>query len=195
MRKIRGLGLLFACFFATSALRAQDTTAEWHKLVDSATAYIKKSQNPDGSWGGARFKNGVTGIVITGLVKSGGAKVSDEATIKGLKYIESLVNTKEGHIAGPGSNVQLSNYITCVNVMALQAANQNDKYKAVVGDAVKFLKQLQFDEASDKRKAMANTAVSATMANRVPTCRIPSFSWMHSTTPACPKTIRLCRKR
>ncbi|QVL34503.1 terpene cyclase/mutase family protein [Telmatocola sphagniphila] len=153
MRKIRGLGLLFACFFATSALRAQDTTAEWHKLVDSATAYIKKSQNPDGSWGGARFKNGVTGIVITGLVKSGGAKVSDEATIKGLKYIESLVNTKEGHIAGPGSNVQLSNYITCVNVMALQAANQNDKYKAVVGDAVKFLKQLQFDEASDKKKS------------------------------------------
>jgi len=44
----------------------------------------------------------------------------------------------------------LHNYVTSINVMALSAANQSDKYKAVIGDAVEFLKKLQWDETEGK---------------------------------------------
>ena len=46
--------------------------------------------------------------------------------------------------------MQLQNYVTSVNVMALVAANRDDKYKAVIGDAVEFLKKLQWDEDEGK---------------------------------------------
>src|SRR5204862_5162064 len=68
-----------------------------------------------------------------------------------LKYIESLVNAKGGHIAGNGDvKVQLKKYVTSINVMAMMAANQPAKYKEVVGEAVKFLKELQWDEGEGK---------------------------------------------
>ena len=45
----------------------------------------------------------------------------------------------------------LQNYVTSINVMALQAANRPEKYRAVVGDAVKFLKKLQWDDEEGKK--------------------------------------------
>lgn len=144
--------LLIACFaglFLSHALPAQD--AEWKKAVDGGIGFLKNTQNEDGSWGGPRFQAGVTGIIVTGMMQSGEAKADDPTVAKAVKYIEGLVNAKEGHIAG--KMPQLQNYITCVNVMALQAVKQPEKYKAVVGDAVKYLKQLQFDEAENKKEA------------------------------------------
>ncbi len=67
-----------------------------------------------------------------------------------MKYIESLVNPKGGHIAGPEAAVQLQNYVTSINVMALTAAKRPDKYRAIVGDGVKFLKKLQWDDEEGK---------------------------------------------
>src|SRR5205085_2051347 len=66
------------------------------------------------------------------------------------KYIESLVNREHKHIAGKDANVQLQNYVTSINVMALVAANQADKYQGIIGDAVTFLKKLQWDEEEGK---------------------------------------------
>src|SRR4030095_12284327 len=66
-----------------------------------------------------------------------------------LKSIEGMVNPKAGHIAGNDAKVQLQNYVTSVNVMALRAAN-SDKYKAVIADAAAFLKKLQWDEGEGK---------------------------------------------
>ncbi len=72
---------------------------------------------------------------------------------KGLAYVESLVNPKEHHIAGraPGVLVQLKNYVTSVNVMALSEANREERYKKVIGDAAEFLKRLQWDEEEGKQ--------------------------------------------
>jgi len=69
---------------------------------------------------------------------------------RALKYIESLVNEKAGHIAGKDPANQLKNYVTSVNVMALSAANRSERYKKVIGDAVDFLKRLQWDEEEAK---------------------------------------------
>ena len=70
---------------------------------------------------------------------------------KALKFIEALVNEKDGHIAGRDARVQLQNYVTSVSVMALTAADRSARCKEkVVGDAVQFLKKLQWDESEGK---------------------------------------------
>ncbi|HXG10696.1 MAG TPA: prenyltransferase/squalene oxidase repeat-containing protein [Gemmataceae bacterium] len=123
---------------------------QWDRMVDRAINYLKTSQSDDGSWSGKRSP-GITGVVVTGLLRSGKVTPQDPVVEKGLKYIESLVNPKAGHIAGRDPVVQLQNYVTSVNVMALCAANR-DSYKQVIGDAVKFLKQLQWDEEEGKKR-------------------------------------------
>jgi squalene-hopene/tetraprenyl-beta-curcumene cyclase len=121
---------------------------EWDHVADKAIAYLKEHQGPDGAWSEDKSP-GVTGIALTGMLQTGKVTAKDPAAEKALKYIESLINRKEGHIAGKDPKVQLKNYVTCVNVMALQAADR-DSYKQVVDDAVKFLKNLQWDEGEGK---------------------------------------------
>ena len=140
--------VVIAAAVAAGSTRAAD---DWDNVVDKAIAYLKSSQNPDGSWGAAPRNAGVTGIVLTGMLQTGKVTPDDPTVAKGLKYIESLVNPKAGHIAGKDPAMQLQNYVTSVNVMALVAANKSDKYKAVIGDAVKFLKKLQWDEDEGKK--------------------------------------------
>jgi len=140
---------LLLCLPASHAA-AGPSPDDWNRVVDKAIAYVKSTQNPDGSWGQEPRSRGVTGVVVTGLLQSGRVTPDDPAVAKALKYIESLVNPKSHHIAGADAQVQLQNYVTSINVMALQAANRPEKYKPVVGDAVKFLKQLQWDEGEGK---------------------------------------------
>jgi squalene-hopene/tetraprenyl-beta-curcumene cyclase len=123
--------------------------AAWQSTVDKAVAFLKTSQDPAGSWSGQRSP-GITGIVLTGLLRSGRARPEDPVAARGLKYVESLINEQHGHIAGSDPRPQLLNYVTSVNVMALQAAGRDDKYRKVVGDAAAYLKKLQFDEGDGK---------------------------------------------
>jgi len=132
---------------------AAGTTAEadgrlWDQTVEKALDYLKKNQGEDGSWGGKQSP-GITGIVVTGLLHTGKVTANDPAVERALKYIEGLINPKAGHIAGKDPRVQLQNYVTCVNVLALTAAGR-DSYKSVVADAAKFLRQLQWDEGEGK---------------------------------------------
>ncbi len=133
------------------ALRAQGSAESWKETVDKAREFLKKSQNEDGSWSAAPNNRGVTGIIVTGLIRNG-TKPDEAPVVKGIAFIESLVNTKEGHIAGNDAKAGLINYTTSINIMALTAANKEDKYKAVVGNAVKYLKDYQWDEERGKKR-------------------------------------------
>lgn len=124
---------------------------EWEQTVDKAIAYLKTTQAADGSWS-SKHSPGITGIVLTGMLQTGRITPKDPAADKAVKYVTSLVNPKAGHIAGQNPRVQLQNYVTSVNVMALMAASRDD-YKQVVHDAVKFLKKLQWDEEQGKDRA------------------------------------------
>jgi len=147
----RFLPLLVVALFASPAFAQKPTKAEWQAVVDKAAAYLKANQDENGGWA-TKKSPGITGLVVTGLFQSG--KPADDAmTAKGLKYIESLINEKAGHIAGTDPRVGLQNYVTCVNVMALAAAKKDDKYKKVIGDAAKFLKGLQWDDGEGKKPA------------------------------------------
>jgi squalene-hopene/tetraprenyl-beta-curcumene cyclase len=138
----------FSLAWATLAA-AGPAPKQWDTVVDRAINYLKSSQAEDGSW--SREKSvGVTGVVLTGLLETGKVGPDDPLAERGLKYIESLVNPEAKHIAGKDAQVGLQNYVTSINVMALQAANRADRYKKVIGDAAEFLKRLQWDEEQGK---------------------------------------------
>lgn len=121
----------------------------WDVMVDRAIRYLKSTQDENGGWS-TKKTPGITGIVVAGLLKTDRVSVADPVVAKGLKYIESLVNPKAKHIAGRDPKVQLQNYVTCINVMALAEADRAGKYKAIIGDAVTFLRRLQWDESEGK---------------------------------------------
>ncbi|MCZ2344314.1 MAG: terpene cyclase/mutase family protein [Bacteroidales bacterium] len=120
------------------------TPAEWQAVVDKATAFLKTTQARDGSWSVEPQRRGITGIVVTGLLHTGTPATSEPAA-KGLQYIETLINPKEKHIAGD-SKIGIVNYVTSINVMALAAAQQEDKYKPVIANAADYLRKIQWDD-------------------------------------------------
>jgi squalene-hopene/tetraprenyl-beta-curcumene cyclase len=122
---------------------------EWNQVVTRAIDYLRKAEDPGGGWSKTRSP-GVTGVVLTGLLRTGKVSDNDPMAQRALAYIASLANPKAGHIAGPDPKVQLQNYVTSVNVMALSAAHRADQYKKIIGDATEFLKKLQWDEGEGK---------------------------------------------
>jgi squalene-hopene/tetraprenyl-beta-curcumene cyclase len=139
---------LLAFAIALPLLAGADPT--WETTVKKAADFLKRNQDANGGWSTDKTP-GITGVCLTGLLRSGAITAKDPVAEKALGYIESLVNPKMRHIAGKGdAKVQLQNYVTSINVMALVSANQSDKYKAVIGDAVEFLKKLQWDEGEGK---------------------------------------------
>jgi squalene-hopene/tetraprenyl-beta-curcumene cyclase len=123
---------------------------QWNEMVGKAIVYLREAQDKEkGSWSLDKSP-GVTGIVVTGLLKTGRVTAEDPTVAGGLIFIEGLVNEKDGHIAGQGPKPQLLNYVTSINVMALQAANREKKYARIIGDAAGFLKKLQWDEVEAK---------------------------------------------
>jgi squalene-hopene/tetraprenyl-beta-curcumene cyclase len=128
-----------------------DAKAIWSKAVEGGVKYLTSRQAEDGTWDKATSP-GITGIVVGALLKSG-VGPDDPAVAKGLKFIESLVDEKTGHIAGAGAKVNLHNYLTCVNLTALKLANKDGRYTATINRATEFLKQLQWDEGEGKSQA------------------------------------------
>ena len=144
------LGLLLTLLVgaAEPAQKVGPKPDDWNKVVEGAIGFLKSQQAEDGSWSGDK-NIGVTGVALTGLLLSGKVGAKDPTVEKGLKYIESLINPKAGHIAGKDPRLGLQNYVTCVNVMALASANR-DSYKTVIKDASSFLKKLQWDDGEGK---------------------------------------------
>jgi squalene-hopene/tetraprenyl-beta-curcumene cyclase len=124
---------------------------QWDEVVDKAVKYLKDMQEENGGWS-TKQSPGITGLVVTGILETGKVTDKDPTVESALKYIEGLINPDQGHIAGKGSvAVQLQNYVTAVNVLALTTAKR-DTFKPVVKDAVAFLKKLQWDEGHGKTK-------------------------------------------
>src|SRR5438876_9677584 len=120
---------------------------EWDAVTGKAIEFLRSTQEANGGWSTVKSP-GVTGVVLTGLLHAG-VSPKDPMVERALAYVESLINPKAKHIAGNDPKVQLQNYVTSINVMALVEAN-SDKYKAVIKDAVEFLKKLQWDEGEGK---------------------------------------------
>jgi len=144
------LVLIAAVALLPAPSAAQPSADQWKATVAKASAFLKKTQAEDGSWGPKPQNRGITGVIVTGLIRTG-TSPEDEPAAKGIKFVESLINVKEGHIAGTDNPIQV-NYVTSINLMALAAANKDDKYKAVIGNAAKYLKSYQWDEEVGGKK-------------------------------------------
>ena len=113
------------------------TKAQWQTTVNKAIGYLKTTQEDNGGWS-TKTSIGVTGVVTTGLLQCG-VTPDDAPASKGLEFIEKLINTKAGHIAGADPKMGLQNYVTSINVMALATAKRDAKFKPVIKNGTEFL--------------------------------------------------------
>ena len=121
--------------------------AEWKKSVDKAYGYLKGRQGEDGSFAPKLGGPGITAMAVAGLIKCG-YSMDDPVVAKGLKFLESNVQ-KDGGVY----NKMLANYTTSLGVMAFKEANGSGKYDAVIANATKFLRSLQYGDGLDVKDA------------------------------------------
>ena len=108
--------------------------------VAQATAYLRSAQQPDGSFADGAVGPAITGLVLTGLLRSKAVPVGDDMVARGLKYLETFVKPG-GAIFADESR---ANYTTAICLLAFQAANRNGAYDAVVAGAADAIEQAQW---------------------------------------------------
>jgi hypothetical protein len=63
----------------------------WDQLVSKGVAYLRSTQAADGSWSKERSL-GISGVVMTALLRTGKLPDNDVTIVRGLRFLESLVN-------------------------------------------------------------------------------------------------------
>lgn len=146
------LHLILITFFFSPALSAQnilqpahDTVSLKHELTRTyqmAYAFLKKKQNPDGSWSNPEIPT-LTGVSVYALLTSPeyiNADKKPDFIIRALDYIISNAH-KNGAIYKEG----LSNYSTSICVLALLAA-KDAKFHPYIIKARNYISTLQIDQ-------------------------------------------------
>lgn len=124
--------------FARAAEEAGVDPQQLKEVLEKAADYLKSHQGDDGSFSPRIAGPGVTAVVVAGMLHSG-FRVDDPVVRRGLRYLEKSVKA-DGGIYDKG----LANYTTSVAVMALQEANKDGKYDAIIKNAAAYLKKLQY---------------------------------------------------
>jgi hypothetical protein len=117
------------------------TAAEVKAVVDKAVAYLRKSQQPDGSFSAQRAGPGISALVAAALLRNG-VSADDPLVAKTLTYLEGKVQPNGGIY-----DKALANYTTSVALMAFTEANSGGKYDTVIKNASQYLKKLQYDDS------------------------------------------------
>lgn len=113
-------------------------------VTDRAIAYLKKTQEKDGSWSAKATGPGATGLIVAGMIRAG-VPTDDPALVKALEFMQKSIQADGGVY-----NVRLANYTTSVAVMAFSEANKDGKYKTIIANATKFLRGLQQSDTDPK---------------------------------------------
>jgi len=149
-RRICLVAMLSAVVFAWQSplTRAADDAGgvdpqQLKEVLEKAADYLKSHQGDDGSFSPRIAGPGVTAVVVAGMLR-GGFRVDDPVVRRGLTYLEKSVK-KDGGIYDKG----LANYTTSVAVMALQEANKDGRYDAIIKNATAYLKKLQYQGDED----------------------------------------------
>ena len=124
--------------FAWAAPSADDLKA----VVDKAIGYLKTAQKEGGNFADnpRAGEPGLTALVGAALIRNG-VPADNPVVAKALKYLESKIQ-KDGGVYNQG----LSNYMTCLALVAFKEANTGGKYDKVIDAAAKYVRSLQFDE-------------------------------------------------
>jgi squalene-hopene/tetraprenyl-beta-curcumene cyclase len=122
-----------------------DSSATAAELENKAVNFLRPRQGDDGSWSGDRKEPGITGLVVTALLRSGRVTADDMVVTKALGYLERFLGPKGGLSEAPHSV-----YATSVAIMAFQVANKSGRYDRVIKGGQGFLKSTQWDETEKK---------------------------------------------
>jgi squalene-hopene/tetraprenyl-beta-curcumene cyclase len=121
----------------------------YQEAVDRAVAFLKtKVQAADGSYA-AYAGPGVTAVVTTGILRNG-HDPQDPLVARSLAYLAALVQP-DGGIYRPETPYR--NYETCLAIMCFSQANRNGRYDALLANAERFAKGIQWDEGEGKGPA------------------------------------------
>ena len=115
-------------------------------LTAKAVGFLKPRQEANGGWSTQRGP-GITGIVITSMLRTKRVTPADPVVVKGLGYLEGFLSPKGGIGEGPQAN-----YVTSIALMAFHEANTKGQYTARIKAAQDYLKGLQWDEGEKKGK-------------------------------------------
>lgn len=127
--------------FALAAPGADEVKA----LVDKAMGFYKGAQKEAGNFfDSPQAEPGLTALVAAAFVRNG-VPADDPVVAKALAYVEKNVKPDGGvYIRG------LSNYMTCLAIMAFKDANSGGKYDKVIANATKYVKSLQYGDGLDE---------------------------------------------
>lgn len=109
--------------------------------LDRGIAFLRKAQNPDGSWT-PQAGPAVTGLVVTAMLDQPDIAPHDPAVARGVQYILDRVQA-DGSIRD-GENGILANYNTAICLSALARIQGNPDAAAAIRGAQAFLKDLQW---------------------------------------------------
>ena len=131
-------GMLALAGFSQPAAKGP-SPKEIKAVTDKAAAYLKSTQQADGSFSPGFTAPGITSLVAASLLKNG-YTLKDPVVAKSMKFLEGKVK-KDGGVYDKA----LANYITSVAIMAFAEANEGGKYDSVLKNAADFLKGIQHD--------------------------------------------------
>jgi squalene-hopene/tetraprenyl-beta-curcumene cyclase len=118
----------------------------YQRAVDRAIEFLKtKGQAAEGSYA-AHTGIGVTAVATTGIMRHGRSP-DDPLVAKSLKYLEGFVQG-DGGVYVPGTFYQ--NYETCLAILCFTEANRGGRYSALLKNAEKFVKKIQWGEGEDQ---------------------------------------------
>jgi squalene-hopene/tetraprenyl-beta-curcumene cyclase len=111
-------------------------------VVDKAIGFLTKTQKEAGNFASnpRAGEPGLTALIAAALVRNGVA-ADNTVVAKAMKYLESKVKD-DGGVYDQG----LSNYMTCLAIVAFKETNTGGKYDKVIAAATKYVRSLQFDE-------------------------------------------------
>jgi squalene-hopene/tetraprenyl-beta-curcumene cyclase len=125
---------------------ANPDAKEIKTVADKAIAFLKKQQREDGSFS-QRMEPGVCSLVATALLRLG-VDSKDPLVANTMRCIESKVQ-KDGGVYG-GDTRGIANYTTCIGIMALQEANTDKAYDAIIKKATEFVRTMQVADVDVK---------------------------------------------
>src|SRR4051812_24760312 len=140
----RGIPALGAFALAARLTRVGAAEPGAEDLMRKAAGFLKPRQGPDGGWSTERSP-GITGVVVTALLRSGQVAQGEPVVSRALGYLEGLI----GPEGGLGERAQ-SNYLTAIALMAFHEANARGRYDGIIKGGQGFLKAQQWDEGEGK---------------------------------------------
>ncbi|MCI0704161.1 MAG: terpene cyclase/mutase family protein [Planctomycetia bacterium] len=108
-------------------------------LVEKALGFFKTAQKDGGNFfDSPQAEPGLTALVAAALVRNG-VPADNPVVAKAIKYLESK-RKDDGGVYEKG----MSNYMTCLAIMAFKEMNTGGKYDKTIEAASKYVKSLQF---------------------------------------------------